>query len=241
MKKNLTQRGKPYLGIAIFSICILASVVALSVINFYCDWGNNPGITIVFNIVTAFTAILGVVGVVVTLKRNRDIEEAQFTLELSNSFVNSKDFYDVYDFWDKYNSETSFKAMIEKDKKILPQIISLTYKYLDFFEPLYILIVDKIIDVSVMSRLFEYRFCLIVNNWAVQRYVLNPKGKEHLKKGHFDNILNLYKLLKIYKTKIVKGIKNANVPYSENDLIDYVKQIQNQTTTEEKYEKICTD
>ncbi len=240
MKKFLRNKTK-FLKLTLSICLILISLVILSVLNFYFDWGNNVGIPIVFDIITTITAIFGVIGVVLTLKRNREIEEAQFTLELSNSFINSQDFYVVYDFWDKYSSEQKFNLMNDSDKKELNNIISLTYKYLDFFDPLYVLVEDKIIKISVIERLFKYRFCLIVNNWAVQRYVLNPKGKEHLKNGNFDNILNLYRLIKEYKSRLNNNANVAVLPYSENDLLDFVEEIKSQTTNERCDEKVCVN
>lgn len=196
----------------IIHMCLLLSNHYISIISLACD------------IIITITSILGAIGIVSSLHKDRALEEAQFIVNLSNSFVQNPDYYIVYDFWNKYHDKKAFKNMSKKDKKKLPQIISLTYKYLDFFEPLYFLVEKNIIEISTVDELFEYRFCMIVNNWGVQHYVLNPRNKRYLEEGYYDNIIRLYMHIRKYRYSD-KGLKYSfgliHMPIEDNDLWEY--------------------
>lgn len=193
-------------------MCLLLSNHYISIISLACD------------IIITITSILGAIGIVSSLHKDRALEEAQFIVNLSNSFVQNPDYYIVYDFWNKYHDKKAFKNMSKKDKKKLPQIISLTYKYLDFFEPLYFLVEKNIIEISTVDELFEYRFCMIVNNWGVQHYVLNPRNKRYLEEGYYDNIIRLYMHIRKYRCSD-KSLKYSfgliHMPIEDNDLWEY--------------------
>ncbi|GHV00080.1 hypothetical protein FACS1894211_06660 [Clostridia bacterium] len=223
-------------------LCIPAVAIIITLaFNFGFNWGDNPSAPIAFDIVSAITALLGAVGIIISLQRDQDLSEAQFTVDVNMGYVKQPDFYAVYDFWDKYHTEQKFNKMSAADKKKLPEIISLTYKYFDFFEPLFVLVEQGIIQVETISKLFEYRFCVVANNWGVQRNVLNPADKHDddtqevierrfLENHNYDNMVKLYCLLKEYKLSFDFEIQKRNkatawvaatMPLDENDLWDY--------------------
>lgn len=229
-KSKISQRKKFWVFLCIPAIAIIVMLVC----NFCFNWGENSSTIIAFDMISAITALLGVVGAVITLQRDKDLDEAQFTVDLNMNFIKQQDFYLVYNFWDKYRTEQEFLSMSAADKKTLPKIISLTYKYFDFFEPLFILVTQGLIKIEVIANIFEYRFCVVANNWGCQRYVLNPKDevdsitkepieRQYLKHNNYDNIVKLYCLLKEYKLSLENedASVRAQMPLHNNDLWEY--------------------
>ena len=216
------QQYKYIINKKIIIISALMWVVGIAILIGSIVLCNNISYVSLFcEIIVALTSMLGAIGIVSSMKKDCDLDEAKFIVELNNSFIQNSDFYMVYDFWDKYHDKKSFKSMPSKDKKELPTVISLTYKYLDFFEPLYLLVKKKIVEIETVEELFEYRFCVVVNNWGVQHYVLNSKEEKYLEKGYYDNIINLYCIIKEYKYNSKRLIDSINMPLGNNDLRKY--------------------
>ena len=156
-------------------------------------------------------AILGVVGVVFQLQRDKGLREAECLINLCNSFLEHDEFVNAYI---SCNSAIATKLKVPFDIRNI-------YKCLDFFEPFYYLIVKKIVKIEPFYELFAYRFCIIVNNVEVQRCI------DFCAENYCD-ICGLYCNLKKYaqKRNLIPFDNNGKYlsPDGENhyDLEDFV-------------------
>lgn len=153
--------------------------------------------TVFFEVITAVTAIFGVVSILVQSQENHDLRESQFIVNLNKDYINNDEYQKLLDFLENVKTGESFSE--EK--------FDLVSNYFDFFEPIYLLIRKKVIDIETIDDLFAYRFFSVVNNIEVQRQVISPYI------SFYKNIIALHYLWKQYRTK-----HHKNIPFSETDL-----------------------
>ncbi|MEA1986479.1 MAG: hypothetical protein U9N76_03180 [Candidatus Marinimicrobia bacterium] len=140
-----------------------------------------------------FSKIIGAVsllGLLYQFKRDKDINEAEFVLNINNSFITNDKIMDVYKKLEQSkNDNQKTNPFVEDD------IIELA-NYITFFEAFYGLIKQKVVNYSAIDQL-AYRFFLITNNRFVQDMLLCKEGKDIA-------WIDLYKLhngWKKYRTK----------------------------------------
>ena len=70
-------------------ICLVVVLICLSIMSMIMD------LNILLNCITAITAILGVFGVWIQLRRENQIKEAEFIMEYNNSFISNQELVKV--------------------------------------------------------------------------------------------------------------------------------------------------
>lgn len=153
--------------------------------------------TVFFELVTALTAVFGVVSVLIQSRENHDLRESQFIVNLNKDYINNTEYQKLLDFLEKVNVGEKFSE----------EQFDLVSNYFDFFEPIYLLIKKKVIDIETIDDLFAYRFFSVVNNREVQNQVICPYIT------FYKNIINLHYIWKEYRVK-----HHKNIPFSETDL-----------------------
>ncbi len=137
--------------------------------------------------------IIGALALLFQKIEENNIDRARFLFELNKIFLSKQLFGDVYMATTKnfYRNE----PFDEKHNyvKHLSKIDAV--QYLSFFEELYILINKKIINIQEASFFFSHKFFAVVNNkFFLKMFILKNK----------KNLLNIYKLFKIFDDCVIK-------------------------------------
>lgn len=130
----------------------------------------------VSQVAAAITAPLGLLGIYVQFKNEKNLSEAKIILDLNMQMIQDEDLNKIYERLEK--SETGGKEFNEKDKIALAN-------YITFFDPFYTLISQGIMHIEVIDPILAYRFFLAVDNEEVQELLLNKNKKA------FQNIFKL--------------------------------------------------
>lgn len=160
--------------------------------------------------ITAITAILGVFGVWIQLRRENQIKEAEFIMEYNNSFISNQELVAV-----EHLLELSRKGydveVIHKDN--LQSVIN----YLVYHEALSALVFRKVVSIKHIDDLFMYRFYLAMNNKEIQEKELCAEYQYY--KGCFKLYEEWTKYRKEHRLEILL----------ENNALDQT----------EAYQKVC--
>ena len=135
-------------------------------------------------IIVAFFAVsIAVVTFAYEIHRSKNLAEADFIVNLNQTFVTNDDYKAVYEY-------------CEHPKNHEPPKTSQISNYLTFFETFYLLYERGILKMSMVNDLFGYRFFLVIYNPTIQAKKLSKVP------DNFHNILKLEKLwLKYRKSK----------------------------------------
>lgn len=164
-------------------------------------------IRLIIEIIANIAATIGLLGLLYQFKREKDISEANFTIQLNDSFRNNLDINEVYRKLELCkNSNQDVNPFNDED------IINLA-TYLSFFEPFNNLIERKIIAIKTLDKLFSYKFFLISNNKFVQEMILCKSEKVIA----WTEIYRLHSAWKSYKTKVGLPIYQENCDLSKCD------------------------
>lgn len=109
-------------------------------------------------------ALVGAVAIWYQLKKSRDLTEAEFIVNLNDSFTSNLEVKAVYSKIEK--SRQSRSTLLSDDD--IPAIVS----YLTFFETMQSLIQRKILTYQMIDDLFAYRFFVVAHNEFVQEVEL---------------------------------------------------------------------
>lgn len=91
---------------------------------------------------------LGVICIGYELEMSQRIQEAQFIFELNHAFVENACYAKVYD-------KLEMADRMQKEVKLKTIEIS---NYLTFFETMYLLLQERVIEIETLDDLFAYRF-----------------------------------------------------------------------------------
>ncbi len=138
---------------------LLSSSKYLFLLNIYMD------------ILSKIIAAVSLLGLLYQFKRDKNINEAEFVLNINNSFITNKRITRIYKRLEKSKNEDQQTNPFSED-----DIIDIA-DYLSFFEPFYGLITQKVVHFSSIDQL-SYRFFLVTNNRFVQEMLLCKEGKE---------------------------------------------------------------
>ena len=185
------------------SLLILAAILLFfNIHNVIKDINNGTfDITFYMRVIEFASIIITVIVAVWQLKESKEIARATFIKELNQSYVENKDYMDVYNMlqncYDKaceYHPDNQVcndcKMNIEKG------VIS---NYLTFFETLYILKKRRVINFKIIDDLFAYRFFIAVHSEYFQKSKLESQP---------DNFKNIFKLEKEWLDYRVSAGKN---------------------------------
>jgi len=122
------------------------------------------------------TAIGGFAGLILQHNRETNIKEAEFLISFNTTFVQSDIFMGIYN----YCAGRSPKDYVLNPVDVL--------RYMDYFEPLYFLLENKVIHADKLVLLIEHRFKTVYNNDEVKKIGLDYPG-------YFDVVDKLYDII----------------------------------------------
>ena len=176
---------------------IIGGAIVLAGIAFWI-WKKSAIITeevflgCTFDLLSVIISVAGAIFVVLELQGSKELQEAEFIVNLNQSFVRNEHYAEMY-------------SKLEKNDDSLTTIeIS---NYLTFFETTYILMKKKVITIDVLDDLFAYRFFLAVHNKRVQEIKLVDAPY------NFRNIYHLEKLWMDYRKE-----KNLKIHGEDNSI-----------------------
>lgn len=137
----------------------------------------------------------------------------QLLLNIMHEFNNSDECMRFYHYIDMCDRNIGIRSLPKYEGDIPRDLVT----YLSFFETLYIIIVTKTIDLSVIDEMYRFRFFAACNNPVMQNSELLPLGYQ------YPNIMELYDLWSEYiRTQHTKNSKLINmyfeIPQFDHDL-----------------------
>jgi len=136
-----------------------------------------------------FSKVVGafsLLGLLYQFSRERNISEAEFVLNINDSFITNESLMQIYRKLEESKAEGQRTDPFDESE------ITLIANYLSFFEPFFGLLQQKVVKFSAIDQL-AYRFFLATNNRFVQQVSLCRPGYETAWK-------DLYKLHHLWKT-----------------------------------------
>lgn len=132
----------------------------------------------VATIITTVTAIIGAFAIWFQMKRERDINEAEFIMNYNISFIENSEYVELEQKLEKYRKvmeaggspEDAEEIMTEENQQIV-------VNYLVYHEALAIFVKKRVLSIDSIDDLFAYRFFLIMNNPEIQRKELGPEAQ----------------------------------------------------------------
>lgn len=172
-------------------------VVTLGVLLFTMAWLNmmdqmtlySDFISNTISLISIVISVIGTVLVIIQLHDSKNIQEAEFIVNLNQAFVDNPEYALVY----TKLEESDLHGKVPDITRI--QISN----YLTFFETIYLLLGEKVINMRTLNDLFAYRFFLAVHNETVQGMKLVDAP------ANFRNIYHLEKIWMDYRRK--EGLK----------------------------------
>ena len=156
----------------LFLVLIITILVALFAVGIRHINIKSGVIKDIIQSVPTITAAIGLIMVWYQMKRDRDLNEAEFTINLNQSFSANPGIKDIYSKLDK-NMDKLIDPFNEDD------IINIA-EYLSFFGPIANLLERGILKYELINNLFVFRFFIAVNDPFVQKHML-IKDAEHFK------------------------------------------------------------
>ena len=164
-------------------------------------------IAIITNIILALSAIGGAIAVVLQLKRNESLKEAEFIVDFNTQFGQHNELLEVY-------NRCAMEAGYAIDSKIESFDYTKVIAYLNYFEPLYFLLENKAIHIDKISSLAGNRFFVVACNRDVQEKVIRQHQRD------LAAFIELYKRLKTHR------YRNEEPPewLVKNDLVKFLEE-----------------
>lgn len=184
-KRNLLLR----VSLVLFIFVVLFSISVF--FEFY---------SVVFDIITVMTAIIGAYYIWLEFRRSRDLEEANFILTLNENFNSNQSIQDASKVVRKSDPTINKKYFLAKSKEEKQKYLYINddenfklMPYFTFFETMNLLIKRKIIDISIIDELFTLRFFEAADNPVIQDIKIATY------KHHYRNIYELHNAWRNYK------------------------------------------
>lgn len=179
---------KTVIGYIIFLIASLMAIYTYAV-----DSAFKEVMTVVVSLIAAF-------GVFYQTKKNTDTSKADFILGLQEDFTSNSQFAELFEYcWECFNNED------EKCEKTLENYIEnnriVLLNYLTFFESIYLMYEQHVVDMEILDELFGRRFFIVVSNVIVQELDLKKNGK------YYTNVYYLYKEWYSYRERKIEREK----------------------------------
>lgn len=169
------------LGFVLLIVIIIFSVISIMNDTLYKD------------LISTITALIGMFAIWYQLKKEKDISEAEFIVNLNNSFVENEGIKKIYDKLRCNVRNVDANPFNEDDRKYIVD-------YLTYFETIYILYKKGIFKISEIDEMFAYRFFLLINDKYIQDIELSPNGE------YYFDLYDFYKVWKEYRQKKSKEI-----------------------------------
>ena len=195
---NNKRRQRIFLGVGIIMIFFVVIIIVAKILNL-----NDY----VFDIITAITALLGAYFIWLEFRRSRDLEEAQFILDLNNEFNSSSSLTEAREIIKKGNDEIHKRYYhCSEDKKAEANYISeddnkKLVSYFTFFETFSLLLKRNVFDISVIDELFATRFFEATNNPIIQDMKIG------IYKSTYKNLYDLHNRWRNYRINNHKKVR----------------------------------
>lgn len=148
-------------------------------------------------VASGIAAVIGILAVAVQVRGQRVIARAQFINELATDIDRNIDTESKLDPEGEYYELAA--AISGKDKEGIEQ-------YLNFFERLYYIIEESVIDIATADGLFAHRFFMLAHNPNVIEHVLFDPAM----KPYFLPFFRLHKMWYEYRKKNYRDIPRAD-------------------------------
>jgi hypothetical protein len=169
-------------------------VVLVSVVYFFIG-GSKPQ-----EIVVAVTAVIGAIAIWFQMKRARDIAHGEFIMNLNQSFLSNDDV------------KTLYRKLIEGAEIDRGDQVAIV-EYLSFFETIYLLLKQNVIDIRLIDDLFRFRFFTAVNNVYVQDLELIPDARFYRNIYALDDMWNEHLAKRGDSEESPSALRNRNPEY----------------------------
>lgn len=194
-------------GVILTIIFLFLCIIAIYV----CVKNSN-----VKDVILTLTALIGSFAIFYQMKRAKDLATGEFILNLQQEFSS-----------DANHSKLFMTCWLEIEKN-QDEIVTQTYteneyidyrkdilNYLTFFESMYIMVEENVLNIKMLDELFARRFFTIVNNKQIQEIDLIT---------NYNYYINVYKLHAIWKEyRILKDKELFNQFNGQRDLEEAIK------------------
>lgn len=177
-------------------VILLTALVAIGFFYFSSNVDKTLGETVFFAMLESLAAVFGIFALIVQNTHSKELDCASFIVQLNQNYIDCEAHQELISVLEKNDPE-----LIDE------KIINMAIQHFDFFEPIYILLNKRIIDMEYIDDLFCYRFFSVANNPYVQKAVIEPNA------GSYYNIIELHRMWKDYRKK-----QGNSVPFQETDL-----------------------
>lgn len=201
----------------IIVLCAVAIVLIIAVGTFLrCFFSINEEamISIYISMFEALGILISLIVAARQLKDSKDIARASFITELNESFTSSQDNMALYtalqECYDKkcphqITCDDTCDCKLDFSKAIVSN-------YLTFFETIYVLEKNGVIDFELLDDLFAYRFFLAVHSKFVQQSKLASQPE------NFRNIFCLEYEWMQYRKTVAKKVDSPTSVFASNPL-----------------------
>lgn len=132
----------------------------------------------VATVITTITAIVGAFAIWFQMKRERDINEAEFIMNYNTSFIENPEYVALEQKLEQYRKRVEQKSSVDEYEDIITEENRQTViNYLVYHEALAVFVKKRVLSLDSIDDLFAYRFFLIMNNPEVQRKELCPEAQ----------------------------------------------------------------
>jgi hypothetical protein len=121
----------------------------------------SGGYTMIRDMIGSIIAIIGVTAIWYQLKREKDLSEAEFIINLNNTFTTNSDI--------KYIYKKIEESKNQQEDPFTDEDMIRVVDYLTFFEIMSNLIQRKVLNLDMINDLFAYRFFAAVHNPHIQK------------------------------------------------------------------------
>ena len=142
-----------------FTIILISFIMMISIALF-----NRLTKESISNSATFITAIIGVVAIWYQMKKDADISKAEFILTLNSNFQDNDNIIYIYSRLKEKRDGADIAFTAEDGRKM--------GEYIMFFQTIYFMVIENVIDIRMIDRLFANKFFLFINNREVQEYQL---------------------------------------------------------------------
>ena len=132
----------------------------------------------VATIITTVTAIIGAFAIWFQMKRERDINEAEFIMNYNISFIENPEYVELEQKLEKYRKVIEAGGNPDDAEEIITEENQQTVvNYLVYHEALAVFVKKRVLAIDSIDDLFAYRFFLIMNNPEIQRKEICPEAQ----------------------------------------------------------------
>jgi hypothetical protein len=149
---------------------------------------ENSWILAFCTIITAIGGVGAAVGIYRQLKSSKELNEAQFIVNLNTNFTSNQDIVKIFVLLEK--SQKDGENPFNEDDKAKMTI------YLTYFESIHLLLNRNILSYKLVNDLFAYRFFLAVHNKYLQDMELLRDA------SYYRDIFRLHKEWSRYRNKV---------------------------------------